>query len=244
MVDLSAQRILEVWEQGASFTAEVRTQALLGLAAPELSTKALTELVLGERNKNLLELHQRLFGPTLQAYVECNECGEALDLEFAIDELGFDSIPDMPESHSISTGNIIAKVRLPNSYDLIALAPVKNVEDGRCLLFSRCVLELLRDDVNTVIHELNTEEMDQLEQAISELDPRMEIQFDLQCPQCAHSWLSPLEIGSFLWSKYDAYARQLLENVHVLASSYGWSETDILAMSQQRRYYYLQRIMQ
>lgn len=244
MVDLSAQRILEVWEQGASFIAEARTQALLSLVAPELSTEALTELVLGERNKNLLELHQRLFGPTLQAYVECSECGEALDLEFAIDELGFASIPHFPETHSVSKGNIIAEVRLPNSHDLIALTSAKSVEDGRRLLFSRCVLELHRGDATIVLHELNEGEFDQLEEAICELDPRMEILFDLQCPQCAHRWQSPLEIGSFLWSKYDAYARQLLENVHVLAINYGWSESDILTMSQQRRHYYLQRIMQ
>lgn len=244
MVDLSAQRILEVWEQGASFTAEARTQALLSLVAPELSTEALTELVLGERNMNLLELHQRLFGPTLQAYVECSECGEALDLEFAIDELGFASIPHIPESLSISTGSIAAQVRLPNSHDLIALASAKSVEDGRYLLFSRCVLELHRGDATIVLHELNEVELDLLEKAVSELDPRMEILFDLQCPKCAHRWQSPLEIGSFLWSKFDVYARQLLENAHILAISYGWSETDILAMSQQRRHFYLQRLMQ
>lgn len=243
-MDPSAQCILEVWEQGASLTAEARTQSLLGLATPELSTEALTELVLGERNKNLLELHQRMFGSMLQAYVECSKCGEALDLEFAIDELGFASIGHIPETHSISLGNITAQVRLPNSHDLIALASVKNVEDGRRLLFSRCVLELHRGDATIVLHELNENELDLLEEGISELDPRMEILFDLQCPKCAYTWQSPLEIGSFLWSEYDAYARQLLENVHVLAISYGWSESDILTMSQQRRHFYLQRIMQ
>lgn len=244
MLDLSARRILEVWEHAASNTAEVRTQALIGLVAPELSTEALTGLVLGERNKFLLELHQRMFGPRLQAYVECSECGEALDLEFAIDELGFASIPQLSETHSISSGNIVAQVRLPNSHDLTALDSLKSVAEGRRLLLSRCVLDLFRDNVKIVFHELNEDEFYQLEEAISELDPRMEILFELHCPQCAHTWQSPLEIGSFLWIKVDAYARQLLLNVHLIASSYGWSESDILTMSQQRRHYYLQRIMQ
>lgn len=244
MVDLSAQRILEVWEQGVAFTAEARTQALLSLVAPGLSTKALTELALGERNMNLLELRQRLFGSTLQAYVECSACGEALDLEFGIDELGFSSISHVSEINSISTGSISAQVRLPNCHDLTALASLNNVEDGRRLLFSRCVLELHRDGATIVLHELSEDELDQLEKAISELDPRMEILFDLHCPQCAHRWQSPLEISSYLWSEYDVYARQLLENVHVLASTYGWAEADILAMSEQRRQYYLGRIIQ
>jgi hypothetical protein len=244
MMDLSAHRILEVWEQGVSGTVEDKTLALLSLAESELSKAMLAERVLGERNKNLLDLHQRLFGSTLQAYVECNKCGEALELEFGLDEFGFDSINDLPETHSISIENIIAQVRLPNSHDLVALESLNDIEEGRYLLFSRCVLELRRDDSIFVLHELNEDEMNQLEEAISGLDPRMEILFNLQCPQCTHTWQSPLDIGSFLWNEYDTYARKLLEDVHTLASSYGWSETDILTMSQQRRRYYLQRIMQ
>ena len=244
MVDFSAKRILEVWEQGVSYSAEARTQALLGLVAPDLSPQALTELVLGDRNMNLLELRQRLFGPILQAYVECSACGEALDLEFGIDELGFSSINQVLEINPVSTGSISAQVRLPNSQDLVALASQNNIEDGRRLLFSRCILELRRDDDTIVLHDLNEDELDQLEKAISELDPRMEILFDLQCPQCTHNWQSSLEISSYLWSEYDTYARQLLENVHILASTYAWSETDILAMNEQRRQYYLGRIIQ
>ena len=243
MVDFSAKRILEVWEQGVSYSSEVRTQALLGLVAPDLSPRALTELVLGDRNMNLLELRRSLFGPILQAYVECSACGEALDLEFGVDELGFSSIDQVQEVNPVSTGSISARVRLPNSQDLLALASQNNVEDGRRLLFSRCVQELRRDDTNVVLHDLNEDELDQLEKAISELDPRMEILFDLQCPQCKHNWQSSLEISSYLWSEFDTYARQLLENVHTLASTYSWSESDILAMSEKRRQYYLGRIL-
>jgi hypothetical protein len=244
VVDFSAKRILDVWERGVSYSAEARTQALLGLVAPDLSTQALKELVLGDRNTRLLELRQRLFGPLIQAYIECSACGEALDLEFGIDELGFSSIDPVSEIHTVSTGSISAQVRLPNSHDLVALTSLHNVEDGRRLLFSRCVLELRREDTTIVPHELDEDELEQLENAISGLDPRMEILFGLKCPQCAHSWQSPLEISSFLWNEYDVYAKQLLESVHILASSYSWAETDILAMSEERRQFYLGRIIQ
>ena len=244
MEKFSAKRILEVWEQGVPLSAEARTQALLGLIAPELSTQALMELRLGDRNMNLLELRKRLFGPSLQAYVECGDCGEALDIEFGIDELGFSSIDQVAEVNPVSTGSINARVRLPNNQDLLALASLSTVEDGRRLLFSRCILELRRDETVIDPEELGEDEIDQLEKAISELDPRMEILFDLKCPQCTHSWQSPLEISSYLWSEYDVYARQLLESVHVLASTYSWAETDILGMSEERRQFYLGRIIQ
>ena len=243
-MDLSAQRILEVWEKGAWSTAEGRTQALLGLVQPELSTQALAELALGERNKNLLGLRQQLYGSKLQAYIECGECGEALDLEFSIDEIDLFSTTKIPDIHTVSNANLNFRVRLPNSNDLHALADLKNIEDGRRLLFSRCVMEVQRDSFEITINELSENELDELEKIISEIDPRMEIVFDLRCPQCSHTWQSPLEIGTFVWSEYDVYARQLLEQVHTLASRYAWSESEILSMSEQRRQYYLQRIMQ
>ena len=244
MMDLSAQRILEVWEKGASSTPEGRTQALLGLVQPELSTQDLAELALGERNKNLLGLRQQLYGSKLQAYIECGECGEALDLEFSIDEIGIFSATKIPDIHNVSNANLNFKIRLPNSNDLNALADLRNIEDGRSLLFSRCVIEVQRDSSEITINELSENELDELEKIISEIDPRMEIVFDLRCPQCSHTWQSPLEIGTFVWSEYDAYARQLLEQVHTLASRYAWSESEILSMSEQRRQYYLQRFLQ
>ena len=243
-MDLSAQCILEVWEHGVTLPAEARTRALLGLVAPELEVEAITELTIGEQNNNLLELRQRLFGGKLQAYVECGACGEALDLEFAIDDFGFSAMTDTPDFHSIVKGKLRALVRLPNGHDLTALATVKNVEDGRRVLFARCLLELFRDEVPIAPCELREDEMNQLEAAIEELDPRMEILFDLRCPQCSHAWQSPLDIGAFLWRELDSYALILLGNVHLLASTYGWSEEDILTMSHVRRQHYIERLLQ
>lgn len=249
MVDLSAQRILEVWEQGCSCTNETRinetrTQALLGLAMPELSSESLSEIILGERNKKLLDIHQQMFGSVLQGYIECSECGEALDLEFEIGDFGFASISHISETHSIKQGNLTVEIRLPNSNDLNALESLNNIEEGRRLLLSRCILECHRDGSDISFQDISEDELGFIEEAVSSLDPRLEVVFDLQCPECAHTWKTPLEIGSFLWSEYDVYARQLLENVHVLASNYGWSEKNILSMSQQRRKYYLERLMQ
>ncbi len=243
MVSLPAQKILATWEQWGSFSDQSKTLALLGLVSPASSPEALSQLNLGERNHRLLELHKSLIGPTLQAYAECTECGEALDLDFAIDALGFCAIHDIPETHSIVVKELNVQLRLPNGEDLMALATVDNIEQGRLLLFSRCILNLSRNGTVITVSELSDDELDQLEHAIAKLDPRMEILFDLQCPECAHSWQSPLEISTYVWHEYDVYVRQLLENVHVLASHYGWSEEAILAMSQQRRQFYLDRVM-
>ena len=43
-------------------------------------------------------------------------------------------------------------------------------------------------------------------------------------------------------SEIDAWARTILYQVHLLASVYGWSESEILALSPWRRHLYLQMI--
>jgi len=45
----------------------------------------------------------------------------------------------------------------------------------------------------------------------------MELLFDLNCPACANQWQAPLEVDVYLWHEFDTHARELLENIHLLA---------------------------
>jgi hypothetical protein len=65
---------------------------------------------------------------------------------------------------------------------------------------------------------------------------------DLSCPACGHGWQVIFDIESFLWAKVSALAKRLLHEVHGLASAYGWTERDILALPAVRRQFYLEMI--
>jgi hypothetical protein len=90
--------------------------------------------------------------------------------------------------------------------------------------------------------DISDEVLEALETAIATtvtaVDPLAEIEVKLDCPDCGFSWHSPFDIVSFLWSELDAWAKQMLREIHVLASHYGWSEGDIIALSPQRRQHY------
>ena len=75
---------------------------------------------------------------------------------------------------------------------------------------------------------------------MAQADPQADIQLSLVCPQCGHQWQAAFDIASFFWSEINAWANRMLREVHILASRYGWSETDILAMSPWRRQFYLE----
>ena len=51
-----------------------------------------------------------------------------------------------------------------------------------------------------------------------------------------------LDIGTFFWEEVAAAAERLLYDVFQLAPTYGWSESDILAMGAARREYYLKMV--
>jgi hypothetical protein len=77
---------------------------------------------------------------------------------------------------------------------------------------------------------------------MAEADPQADVQLALSCPDCGHSWLAAFDIVSYFWSEVNSWAQRLLGEVHTLASFYGWSERDILAMSPVRRHIYLDMI--
>jgi len=241
---LSTQQVLDVWDQASGKKSEAQTQLLLSLIESGTPAEPLSNLTIGERNHRLLELRQQLFGSKLEAYVECPKCDQALDLVFSTDQFGFDRARDLPAEQVIESGAITASVRLPNGHDLIALANIETAEEGRALLFSRCLSDLRKDGHAAKITELDEDDLSALETLIAELDPRMELLFDLNCPACANQWQAPLEVDVYLWHEFDTHARELLENIHLLARAYGWSESEILAMSEKRRRYYVERLLQ
>jgi hypothetical protein len=81
-----------------------------------------------------------------------------------------------------------------------------------------------------------------LSERMAQLDPQGDIQLALTCPACEHSWISPIDIVSFLWSEIESWAVRMLGDVHAIASTYGWREEDILALDPWRRQVYLELI--
>lgn len=244
-MELTANRILEVWEQANAAPRESRAQCLLSLAYSNsnLSSDELEKISIGERNSHLMVLRKALFGSSLEAYIECPQCSEALDLDVSVEQLGLDPGLDVPALNVVGDDSLGATVRLPNGRDLLALTNVNTAAEGRALLFERCISNVSKNGKATALSELKNEDLVKLETWVAELDPRSELLFDLSCPACAHEWQAPLDIATFLWSEFDVRAQTLLEDIHLLARNYGWAEHDILMMSESRRQHYVERLL-
>lgn len=116
--------------------------------------------------------------------------------------------------------------------------------EARFALLARCVVTVRQDgaplDVATAVRALPERVQRALSEAAEAADPGADVTFGVTCPACGEVTGAELDIAAYLWTELDAWARDLLLDVHLLASAYGWTEPEILALSPLRRRYYLE----
>lgn len=152
------------------------------------------------------------------------------------------SLGQSSEFFYLRMGTYEVQFRLPNSYDLLAIAPSSDLSNGQRSLLGRCLF-VQKHSIAQSIDQLPDELIEAVATKMAELDPQAEVLLSLDCPSCNHQWRSPFDIVSFFWSEINAWAIRLLREVHVLASAYGWRETDILTMNSYRRQCYLEMVV-
>ena len=143
---------------------------------------------------------------------------------------------------ALSDGEYDVSFRLPNSLDLVAIDDVKDLAVARQLLFQYCVMTASHKGEECPKDILPSLVLDRAAVLMAQADPQADVQLALSCPQCGHGWQAVFDLVAFFWAEISAWASQILREVHTLASTYGWREADILAMSARRRQYYLDMV--
>ena len=233
MNTLSASNLLRVWEKGHAQHSVDRALLLLRAAEPEHSYDRLADWTVGQRDAAILRLRIAIFGAGLSAYLDCPECNARL--EFAFDGRAF-QVPCQSDQATIEFGGF--SFRLPTSRDLAHIAyETEPVAAARRLLALCCV----RGEAGTRF-EWSEATLEEIESRMAEADPQGDIELDLVCEVCGHNWQAAFDVAGFFWEEIEAKAKGLLQEVHLLASSYGWSEDEVLALSDVRRVAYLEMV--
>jgi hypothetical protein len=230
---LSASALVLVWERGLHAARLERPLALVAAADPARVPELLEELSIGRRDGELLTLRKRMFGRQIEAVVDCPACGEALELSFDAGALEREEVT--ADAHTLTVDGLEVRFRLPTTADLVAVAHEPGVGRAREALLERCVLDLPTADLSAAAGEDVVARM-------AELDPLANVELELVCPACGEIGRAVFDIASFVWAELDTAARRALEDVHVLASAYGWREEDVLALSAERRRVYLELV--
>lgn len=235
-------QLLETWERGLGLSPALRTFALLGTTSGSNLVDELAGLTIGELDRRLFHLREQTFGDQLTAITTCPACSEKLEVCLNIADLELGPTSKPPVSLALEQRGYHIEFRLPNGSDLLALDQQAGSRGNRIRLLQRCILSARREGLDIPIANLPDETVSAIGAEMVAADPQADILIALQCPQCSCRWQVPLDISSFFWSELEAWAAQLIRDVHALALAYGWSESDILALSPARRGLYLELI--
>jgi uncharacterized protein (UPF0212 family) len=240
MRPLTAQELLDAWERGLSGPPVQRALALLAAACPEMTSEELARESVGRRDGRLLTLREQTFGSRLVSLASCPACGERLETAFDVADIRVRETGGDQEPLYLSVAGRELTFRLPNSLDLAALAACEDLDDARRRLLGRCLLPARGEQV--AVEQLPEEALQAVAESMAAADPQGDVELSLTCPACGHAWPAAFDIATFFWTEVDAWARVLLHEIHILASVYGWSEADILALTPWRRRAYLELI--
>jgi hypothetical protein len=205
-----------------------------------MSLSALGDLSIGRRDAYLLTLRELTFGTQMDSQATCPQCQESLEFTLSTSDLRLidPSQPDA-EVHHWQQDTVQVQFRLPNSLDLAAMVTIQDPALARQTLLERCVLAVNQDGQTGAIATLTEVILVALANHLITVDPQADITLNLSCPACGHAWQVLFDIVAFLWGEITAQAQRLLLDVHQLAQIYHWPESEILAMSSQRRQCYL-----
>jgi hypothetical protein len=235
MVRLEATRALDLWEWAQELAPIERAVALAAAAGAADAGDDAAALPLGRRDARLLELR----GLTLDATACCPRCGERVEFSPPVGPLA-DAEPAVPAP--LERDGIVVRWRPPDSRDALAAAGAADAAGAHAILLARCVLDATGPDGPLAPEEIPPAVCDALDAAIAAADPLAEILVDLTCPACGGAFAADLDVASFVWAELDAGARELLGEVDALARAYGWTEPEVLALSDRRRAAYLRLV--
>jgi hypothetical protein len=234
-------------EAGGTMLPARRTSAILARCVqrigPEasISPEVAGRLVVGDREALMLHLRQITFGDKLEPMVRCPkaECGQRMDVSLRTSDLlvppAPDAVPEYIERDLPGLG--VVRFRLPCGHDQEAVAALarSNPAAAARMLLGRCV--------DHPVDELPPGAFEVIGGWMADLDPQAEIRLDLRCPDCGHVFSSIFDAGAYLFEETAMRSRDLYRQVHVLASRYHWSETEILAMTPPKRQRYIDLLL-
>ncbi|ELP67851.1 hypothetical protein ACKI1I_09010 [Streptomyces turgidiscabies] len=259
MAITSAAGLLAAWEAGLAEAPVGRALLLHRTARPDVDTGRLPQLPVGEREADLFALRRSLFGERMQVRLACSACGEDMEFELDAGELarslggreGPTGSADGPPTGSggvasAGLGRSVVRVR-EGGWDVVFrvpgvadLAEAGRAADPRGALLARCLVSAAHDGDVVSATDLPVAVQRRIAEAVEAADPGADLALNVACPECGAATRAELDIASYLWTELDAWARDVLLDVHLLATAYGWSEPEILALSPLRRRYYLE----
>ncbi len=239
---LSPTDVLRLWEKGSEFPHHLRGELVIATAGRECSTESIGRLTIGQRDCCVASIRVNIFGSHFEAVTECPACKQQVEISFRGDEIFRLHDTIQPGPLKVNTHGYEVCFHAPTCNDLRSIAHHDRPDEQERQLFRNCISAAERGGRNIDCDEIPDEVKEVILASMGVEDPLADVQFSLRCPSCRHCWKELFDVVGFFWKELDLCARNILHDVHMLASAYGWSEREILDLSVQRRRAFLEMI--
>ena len=209
------------------------------------------DLLVGDRQYLMLQLRRTTFGDRVEANLACPwpGCGQRVSLDFAISDIPVE-VPPQPGPVHVMTLSATAAggegrevaFRLPTGADQEELSDLLDGNEGAALtaLLARCVRRIGMDDNpgQESIAGLPALARAEIEEGMRQVAPSVAQTMDATCTECGRAFTAPFDVQRFFLGELRSDAR-LYQEVHYLAYHYHWAESEIMAMTRDKRQRYI-----
>jgi hypothetical protein len=192
---------------------------------------SVAELSASDRDRLLAALHRALWGDRIVSSLDCESCGAAYDLSFELSAL--------QRQLAKNAGAVVAhapRVVEDENGAQFHLPGASDEEDAAQLGLAAGVQRL-----HGLVGADASSDVAALGERLEAIAPLLDVELDARCAECAHPALARFDIQSFVLQRLLDERESVLDEVHTLASGYGWSLQDVLGLPRGLRRSLVQR---
>jgi hypothetical protein len=215
----------------------------IGSVAP-VTADDLRELAVGDRDRLVLALRGLALGDALDCVFTCGNgaCGETLELALRVSDLIADETGAERSRRELSGatpagGRLTVRPVTGADHERAARRALDDPGAAAAELVAVCVVDAVAADGTPL--EPSAAPAADVAALLAALDPAAELLLAGECPACGGRVEATLDPITHLWAELEQRRGRLEHEVHVLASSYHWSEREIIALPDARRRRYL-----
>jgi hypothetical protein len=198
-----------------------------------LKPGAAATLTPADRDRLLAAVYARTYQERITGTTTCQNCNNLFDMDFNLSALLATLQPEDEPALAKKNGQGTYELpdgrhfRLPTGEDEFAVRHLSAEEAARELL-RRCVI---KGDP--------TADPATVQAAMKAVAPVLDLELDAQCPECEASQTIHFDIQSYLLSALKAEQPRLAQEVHRVATAYGWGLNEILGLARSQRRAYV-----
>jgi hypothetical protein len=174
-----------------------------------------------DRDALLAALHRLCWSDAITATRTCAACEQSFDLSF--------SLSGLQRNLQEHLRSLDPRWSLPTATAELGCEAALSDEQGVGHLMSACGIQ--------------PGDLEEAALALEEAAPILDVDLEATCPECGHPQWALFDLQSFLLQRLLSEREGLLDEVHLLARTYGWSLDDILGLARRTRRTLAQRIL-